>query len=78
MKVCTCIFLEWFIYVFLSLWQAFYFPIDPRLNFFVANKLLKELAVSECVMCVCCQTAGDKHALMLIHISSILYSLNVL
>ena len=25
--------------------QAFYFPIDPRLNFFVANKLLKELAV---------------------------------
>jgi integrator complex subunit 9 len=27
--------------------QAFYFPIDPRLNFFVANKLLKELAVSE-------------------------------
>ncbi len=27
--------------------QAFYFPIDPRLNFFVANKLLKELAVSK-------------------------------
>ncbi|XP_064382398.1 integrator complex subunit 9-like isoform X2 [Halichondria panicea] len=24
--------------------KAFYFPIDPRLNFFVANKLLKELA----------------------------------
>lgn len=30
-----------------SVVQAFYFPIDPRLNFFVANKLLKELAVSD-------------------------------
>ena len=26
--------------------QAYYFPIDPRLNFFVANKLLNEFAVS--------------------------------
>lgn len=29
--------------------KAFYFPIDPRLNFFVANKLLKEL-VPQCLV----------------------------
>jgi len=30
-----------------SLLQAFYFPVDPRLNFSMANRLLKELQVIE-------------------------------
>ena len=30
--------------------QAFYFPIDPCMNFFVANKLLKELQVGVVVL----------------------------
>ena len=30
--------------------QSFYFPIDPCMNFFVANKLLKELQVGVVVL----------------------------
>lgn len=29
-----------------NLIKAYYFPVDPRLNFYVANKLLNEFAVS--------------------------------
>lgn len=40
-------FIRHFITEICNVLQAFYFPIDPRLNFFVANKLLKELSVRQ-------------------------------